>query len=126
MKFQFYKISSNREFANIRTKVWGFDSFVGMNQTLVKTVGIDQYICPIDTDFTITASYYAPRYDYIQIKIYRWANQTSSSVVCKSTTEIENAVKVSTLRVPITNTIFDFYDYSIENSQPSPSKVKDL
>ena len=101
----------NREYISINTKVWGLDSFSGMNQTLIKIIGIDQYMCPSDRNFTIAASYYASRYDYIQIKIYRWANKTSSSVVCKSTTEIENAVKVSTLRVPITNTYFNFKDY---------------
>ena len=86
-----------------------------MNQTLVESVGIDQYFCPRDKNFTIVASYYASRYDYIQIKVYKWANSTSSSIVCKSTQEIENAVKVSTLRVPITNTYFDFNDYNYSN-----------
>ena len=86
-----------------------------MNQTLVKAVGIDQYYCPSDNNFTIAASFYASRYDYIQIKVYRWANSTQSSVIWKSTQEIEDAVKISTMRVPITNTYFDFNDYNYSN-----------
>lgn len=60
-----------REYVSINTKTCGLDSFAGMNQTLVKTVGIDQYLCPSDSNFTIAASFYASRYDYIQIKVYR-------------------------------------------------------
>ena len=101
----------NREYISLQTELCK-DSFVGINQTFIKTVGIDQYYCPVARNFSIAASYYASRYDYIQLKVFRCINSTSSSVVCKSTKEIDDAAKVSTLRFPITNTYFDFNNYN--------------
>ena len=105
-----------RDSIKMNTKLWGYDSFVNINQTLIKTVGIDQYICPSLNNFTIAASYYSTIFNYIRVKVYRWENSTSS-VICKSTADIENAVKVSTLRVPVMNTNFDFNNYSEIGSQ---------
>ena len=102
-----------REYTSLNTKLWE-NSFVGMNQTLVKAVGIDQYYCPSDNNFTVAATFYASRYDYIQIKVFRCANSTTSSVICKSTQEIEDVTKASTVRVPIINTYFDFNNYKIK------------
>ena len=103
-------LSYIREYNPIKVKSWK-NSFVGFNQTLVRTVGIDEYYWPSDLNFTISASYYATRYDYIQLKIFRCVNSTTSNVIWKTTQEIENVIRASTLEVPVTNTYFDFNNY---------------
>ena len=99
-----------REYRPIKVESWK-NSFVGYNQTLIRTVGIDKYYCPSDLNFTISASYYAARYDYIQLKIFRCVNSTTSNVIWKSTQEIESAIRASKLEVPVTNSFFDFSNY---------------
>ena len=102
--------SIERNKTDISTTTCGTTSFKHANPNNVQRIGIDDYICPASLDYTIAANFFAPVFHYIEIKISR-CNNATSSVTCQSQTDIENVMKDSKFSLPIDNTYFDFGDY---------------
>ena len=46
-------------------------SFDLTSQALYDRLSVGEYICPIMKNYTIAANYYAPRFDYIEVKVFR-------------------------------------------------------
>ena len=93
----------------IPSRSWTFSSFEGMTQTNYKRLGINEYFCPSTKNFTIAANYYAPRYDYIEIKVYR-CNPSSSKVTWKP--NISDVMKQTQLAFMVSNNYLDFNNYT--------------
>ena len=65
---------------------------------------INEHMWPVNLNYTVTANYYAPRYDYIELKVYRW-NPTKSKVTCQS--NISSVMMQTKLNLMVSNAYFD-------------------
>ena len=60
----------NRTKTNINMSQCG-DSYSRVPQETVQRLNADQFYCPTSNDFTVAANFYAPRFDYIEMKFYK-------------------------------------------------------
>ena len=102
--------SIDRNKTDISTTTCGTTSFKNADPNNIQRIGIDNYICPASLDYTIAANFFAPVFHYIEIKVSR-CNNATSSVTCQDSTTIENVMKDSKFSLPIDNTFFDFGNY---------------
>ena len=99
----------NKTKANIQTANCSTGSFYSMKQEIFETLSISDYLCPTSNNYTIAGNYYAPRYDYIEIKVYR-CNPATSKVVWKS--NISDVIKQTQLTLMVSNNFVDFDNYT--------------
>ena len=93
----------------IPTAPWTLNSFDNLSKVNYELLGISEYLWPTKGDVTIAANYYAPRYDYIEFKLYR-CNQNTSKVLWK--TDIPDVIKQAQLSLVVSNNYFDFDNYT--------------
>ena len=99
----------NRTKSTIPTDYWNITSFYNLKKESYDTLSIHEYLCPTTNNYTIAANYYAPRFDYIEIKVYRW-NPAFSKVTWK--TNITDVMKQTQLAFMISNNNIDFNNYT--------------
>ena len=108
-------VQTGSNFVTKRTKTamptayWTTDSFYNVNIASYDTLEVDNFLWPTLKNYTIAANFYAPRYDYIEVKVYR-CNPTDSKVTCKS--NITATMKDSQLAFMISNNFVDFNNYT--------------
>ena len=102
-------VTQKRNKTSIPVNYWNLNSFYNLKENTFKTLSISEYLCPIVHNYTIAANYYAPRFDYIEVKVYRW-NPASSSVTWK--TNITDVMKQTQLAFMVSNNYVDFSNYS--------------
>ena len=100
---------TNRTKTAMQTAYWTTDSFYNVNRASYDTLEVDNFLWPTSKNYTIAANYYAPRYDYIEVKVYK-CNPTYSKVTCKS--NITATMKDSQLAFMISNNFVDFNNYT--------------
>ena len=76
-----------------------------MSQENYKKLGISEYLCPTSKNFTVAANFYAPRFDYIEIKVFRW-DPSTTMVTWKS--NITSVMKQTQLAFMTSNNYLDF------------------
>ena len=84
------------------------DSFYQLSQDLYDRLTIKEYYWPTVKNYTIAANYNAPRYDYIEIKLYQW-NPSTSKITWKS--NITDVMKQTQFTLIISNNYLDFDNY---------------
>ena len=55
---------------------------------------------------------YSDNFTYFEISFSRWVGQDSKGNVCKSSTDIDNALNKASLAMAVVNTYYDFDDYN--------------
>jgi hypothetical protein len=82
------------------------DNFNHHDQSEVRQLGIDSYYCPTSDNYSVAGTFFSNNFNYVEIKLLKC---TSGS--CKSSTDIENAMKNSRFSIAIENTIVDMGNY---------------
>ena len=85
-----------------------FESFYQAKRDAYDRLEVDEHLCPTNTDFTVAANYYAPRFDYIELKVFRW-NPSKSNIAWK--TNISNIMKQTKLNLMLANAYFDIDNF---------------
>ena len=112
---QQYITDSNGDTDRVRTKtdmemkVCEGD-FSQVDQDTVERIGADQIMWPTHKNYTVAGNFYSPRYDYIEIKFYKWDNSTSS-VTCQTPDDINTMLSEAQIQVTIQNAYFDIENY---------------
>ena len=63
-------------------------------------MGIDQYYCPQNLNYTISGVFDSPNFQYIEVRLIKWKGSTT----CKSDAEINTAVANLKLSMATMNT----------------------
>ena len=95
--------------ANIQTANCNTASFYNMKQEIFETLSISDYLCPTSNNYTIAGNYYASKYDYIEIKVYR-CNPATSKIVWKA--NISDVIRQTQLTLMVSNNFVDFDNYT--------------
>ena len=95
-----------------KTKVnmdfWNASSFYQIKSDAYSRLEVDQHLCPSNLNYTVAANYYAPRFDYIEVKVYRW-NPSTSKVTWK--TGLSSLLMQTQLNMMIGNAYFDIDNF---------------
>ena len=102
-------VTTQRTKTALPTANWAINSFYNVNNNTFSKLSISEFLCPTVNNFTIAANFYAPRFDYIELKVYRW-NPSTSSVVWK--TNISDIMKETQLTFMVSNNYMDFSNYT--------------
>lgn len=85
----------------------------GLNYTNVEEItrlGLDNYWCPTINNITIGGVYYSSEYDYIEIKIAKCKNSSSSPIICQPSATIDSAI-LGSFNVVFISRYFEINDY---------------
>jgi hypothetical protein len=77
--------SWNKTRINIPFKPCGQSHFSGFDPEKIGMYKIDQFLCMSNvSSFELQGDFYSPRFRYLEIRLYKCINSTSSKIVCKS------------------------------------------
>ncbi|CAI2387803.1 unnamed protein product [Moneuplotes crassus] len=100
---------TKRNYTSIDVEKCGDTNLNYDDLTEIKRLGIDNYYCPIQSNFSVAGSFFSPKYHYIEMKLRRCVS--GGSVTCKSTTDLESLIKDSRFSLAIVNTVVDLKNY---------------
>ena len=80
-----------------------------MSQLNFNRLSIGEFLWPTNKDVTVAANFYAPQFDYVEIKVFRW-NSSTSTVTWK--TNISDIMKQTQLAFMVSNNYLDFNNYN--------------
>ena len=91
---------------------WGIGRYFKFDDLEVqKAFGVDQFLCPKSNAFDLQGNVFSVQYNYFEITIKKWENDTRPGVVCKSQSEIDQKINQMSVGVTIVNSYFDFDNY---------------
>lgn len=73
---------------------------------------MDNYYCPTYNNLTVGGVFYSPEYDYVEIKVAKCKNSTTSNITCQSASAIDSAI-LGSFNVIFISRYFDINDYDV-------------
>ncbi|CAI2382440.1 unnamed protein product [Moneuplotes crassus] len=90
--------------ANIPYEKCGTNLFQYYNQTEVKKLGIQDYLCPLSRDYIVQGNSLSTDFIYLEFNIVK------CTVACPA--DLEDKISRLRVEIPFVNTYFDFDDYA--------------
>ena len=72
----------------------------------IKRVGIDEFYCPVNNNYTVAGSFYAKSFHYLELKVKKCLGAG-----CKDESEIDDIMKESRFSLALVNSIIDSSNY---------------
>mmetsp|Transcript_3315 Transcript_3315/g.3293 ORF Transcript_3315/g.3293 Transcript_3315/m.3293 type:complete len:167 (+) Transcript_3315:154-654(+) len=88
----------------------GNEHFRFSNQTQVEIIGISNFLCITDRNYTLQGDFYSDIFNYIEIKLKKCVNGTSE-VVCQSSEEIDKFFNGDQFSFAFINSLFELDGY---------------
>ena len=77
----------------------------------ISKVGITQYLCPLNSNFELKGNSYADDFRYFTVNVTKCVNGTDPAVTCKTSEQIDEALRDQRFYIALVNTYFDFDEY---------------
>ena len=104
------KDSSDTKYTSIPYGFWGNDNFPDQDKLEFARVNIENYTCLQNDDYFLQSDSSSTISSSIVLTIYR-CNETNTEVECKSTEEIDSAIRGGFLHIQTLSGYFDSNDY---------------
>ena len=85
------------------------------DQATIERLGIDDYYCPVQKNYSIIGTYYSPVFRYLELKIYKQVLHCLTYGRCETgcAANMDAVLNKAVVNFAFVNSYFDFEDFDI-------------